>query len=157
MALASTLRRFASNRRLAPELADDLLYWRSQRLYWEGVTHPDGGEREEQAEIHAAEGAETAIRRLADRTGVTELPGEKLTHALGLYRLRQSLEDDERAALKTLDHVGPSRRIDPGERLEDYMRAADAERLLELLDRVHEYLDWSTGPGERSLYPEERR
>jgi hypothetical protein len=136
------LHRLLADRLLTPLLADQLVYWRSQRLYWQGVAHPDGGEREEESEIHAAEGAETAIRRVGDSVGAGSLPGEKLAHALGLQRLRQSLETDERAALKILDRLGPSRRIHISERTHDYMQATDAEMLLDQIDRVHDYLHW---------------
>jgi hypothetical protein len=142
MAVAAVLKRLVANRLLAPKLADDLVYWRSQRLYWEGMAHLDGGEREEEAEIHAAEGAETAIRRLADHASVETLPGEDLTYNLALSRLLGSLEDEERSALKTLDRLGPSRRIALGERMHDYMEASNAEAALEQVDRIHEYAEW---------------
>jgi hypothetical protein len=136
------LRRILAERLLAPRLTEQLVYWRAERLDWEGVTHPDGGDHDEQAEIHAVEGAETAIRRLADHFGVETLPGEDLTHTSGLTRLFARLESNERAALKTLDRLGPSRRIPLGEHLHEYMEASDAEAALERVDRILEYAEW---------------
>ncbi len=138
----SWLRRILAKRFLAPGLTEEVVYWRAECLYWEGVTHPDGGDHDEQAEIHAAEGAETAVRRFADHIGVQTLPGESLTYTSGLARLSASLEAEERAALKVLDRLGPSRRIPLGERPHDYMEASDAEATLDRVDRVYEYLEW---------------
>jgi hypothetical protein len=138
----SWLRRILAETLLAPMLTEQLVYWRAEHLYWEGVTHPDGGDHDEQAEIHAAEGAETAIRQLADHCGVQTLPSEKLTYISGLARLSASLEADERAALKVLDRLGPSQRIPLGERPHDYMQASDAEATLDRVDQIYEYLEW---------------
>jgi hypothetical protein len=129
---------------LAPLLTEGLVYWRAERLYWEGVTHPDGGDLEEQAEITAAEGAETALRRLADILGIdhSRMPGEDATYAGGLRSLRKRLEADERAALMTLDRLGPSHRIPVAERMPEYIEANAAESRLARSDRVFEYLEW---------------
>jgi hypothetical protein len=133
-----------ANRVLAPLLSEGLVYWRAERLYWEGVTHPDGGDREEQAEISAAEGAETALRKLADILGIdpARIPGETATHEAGLRSLCKRLEADERSALMVLDRLGPSRRIPVAERMPEYVEANDAESRLARADRIWEYLEW---------------
>lgn len=98
--------RLAANGVLAPLITEGLVYWRAERLYWEGVIHPDGGDHEEEAEVYAAEGAETALRRLADLLGIDSgrrLPNEAATYNAGLSSLYKRLDADERAALTTLD------------------------------------------------------
>lgn len=136
--------RLAANRLLAPVFADELVYWRAEQLYREGVTHPDGGDHEEQEEIHAAEGAETACYRLANRLGVSRrrLHGDGELQQSAVRRLRRRLEADERTALATLDRLGPSRHITLAERPGDYVDASEAEQLLENADRVTDYLVW---------------
>lgn len=133
-----------ANRVLAPLLSEGLVYWRAERLYWEGVTHPDGGDRDEQEEISAAEGAEIALRRLADILGIypARMPGEDATHESGLRSLQKRLEADERSALMTLDRLGPSRRIPVADRMPEYVEANDAESRLARADRIWEYLEW---------------
>lgn len=135
---------FAANRVLAPLLSEGLVYWRAERLYWEGVTHPDGGDRDEQEEISAAEGAEIALRRLADILDIdlARMPGEKATHEAGLRSLRKRLEADERSALMVLDRLGPSHRIPVADRVPEYVEANDAESRLARADRIWEYLEW---------------
>lgn len=138
--------RLTANKLLAPLLCEGLVYWRAERLYWEGVTHPDGGDHEEEAAIHAAEGAETALRRLADILGIDPglLPDEGPTQEAGVRSLYKRLESDERAALATLDRLGPSHLIPVRERLHEYLEAQAAETMLEHLDQVSEYLEWLT-------------
>lgn len=140
--------RLAANRVLAPLLTEGLVYWRAERLYWDGVTHPDGGDRDEQAEIQAAEGAEIALRRLADILGIdpAKIPGEAATHEAGVRSLYKRLEADERSALMVLDRLGPSRHIPVAGRMpeyvEKYIEANDAESRLGRVDRISEYLGW---------------
>lgn len=136
-------------------LTEELIYWRAERLYREGVVHPDGGDREDEAEMYAAEGAETALRRLADHVGVDTLPGENLTYSFGLARLIGRVEADERAALETLARLGPSRRISLADRLQDYMEAADAETALEHMERISGYLEWLYQTGQASRVGED--
>jgi hypothetical protein len=139
-----SLFKLVANRVLVPLLSEGLVYWRAERLYWEGVTHPDGGDRDEQEEISAAEGAETALLRLADILGIdpARMPGEDATHEAGLRSLRKRLEADERSALVVLDRLGPSRRIPVAERMPEYVEANDAESKLARADRIWEYLEW---------------
>lgn len=136
--------RLAADRLLAPVFAGELVYWRAEQLYREGVTHPDGGDHQEQEEIHAAEGAETACYRLADRIGISKrrLHGDGELQQRAVRRLHASIEADERTALATLDRLGSSRHITLAERPGDYVEASDAEQLLENADRVTDYLAW---------------
>lgn len=132
----------AAKRLLSPALIEQVIYWRAESLYWTGVIYSDiyGGGHEEESEIHASEGAETAIRRFADGLCIVSLPGESLTSAKGIGRLRSRIEMDERAALRTLDRLGPSRSIPLGEYPREYVEAADAELMLDRADKVAEYL-----------------
>lgn len=144
-----------ARRILTRPLTEELVYWRAERLYHEGLLHPDGGTDSDVAAIHDAGGAETAIRRFADHIGVGELPEDTLIYALALTATSQKLEAEERSALKTLDRLGPSRRIPFGERPGDFVAAEDAEMALDLVDRVHEYLEWMSRVERNGRYSEE--
>lgn len=95
--LADRLRGAVATYLFARLFADELVYCHLERIYWEGVTHPDGGDYEEEAEIHAAEGAQTALRRIADLAGGRRhaTPDHASANSMVLERLREELNLSE--------------------------------------------------------------
>lgn len=128
-------------------LSEEVLYWHRSRLYWEGVIHPDGGHREDQANIELAEGAVIAVRRIADRLGLSpaSLPTEEMAHSLARLTLRLSLDEKESEALKTIERLGSSEHIQPSEHLRDHIAASEAEEAIEHGELIREYLNWLNG------------
>lgn len=139
--------RVLSTALFARRLSEEVLYWHRSRLYWEGVTHPDGGHREDQANIELAEGAVTAVRRIAAGLGLSpaSLPDEEMARSLARLTLNLSLDDKESAAVKTLERLGPSRNIPLTGRMHDHIAASEAEEAIEHGELIREYLNWLNG------------
>jgi len=129
---------------LSPILRAEILRWHRSRLYWEGVAHPDGGDREDGANIELAEGGTIAVRRLADLLGVrpASLPDDEEARRLGRITLELGLDAEESAAVNTLASLGPSARIPVTDRMADHIAASEAEESLEHAERIREYLAW---------------
>lgn len=126
---------------LSPTLRDELLRWHRSKLYWEGVTHPDGGDREDGANIELAEGGIIAVRRLADRLGLSpaSLPDDPEARRLSRITLQLTLDAEESAAVNALARLGPSACIPITRRMDDHRAASEAEDTLEHSERIREY------------------
>jgi hypothetical protein len=142
--LASFISRALFTALLSGRLSEEILYWHRSRLYWEGVTHPDGGHREDQANIELAEGAAIAFRRIADGVGLSpaSLPTEEMARSLARLTLKLDLDEKESAAIKTITHLGPSRSIPLADRMRDHIEASEAEEAIEHSQLIREYLHW---------------
>lgn len=142
--LTSIILRGLATAMFARGLSEEILYWHRSRLYWEGVTHPDGGHQEDQANVELADGAIIAVGRIADRLGIGphSLPDTEMARSLGRLTLKLDLDAKESGAVKTIGRLGPSRDIPPHTRMRDHIDAAEAEQILEHTELIREYFHW---------------